>query len=476
MESEDRSFAYLERSRQAPLHLEITCCSISEQLWENLLQMDRLRTLKLSYVSTDILDALSNIHTAASTLQTLQIRLQQYFTRTTTPYTTAIADLPRELPTLFGGSTPQLQHLIVDHFVTFADNRFENLTYLQLQHQLYQTSGEVAQLLVFLDGILCLQQLSFVHCTVEPVAAQTFLDSDFLLPSGEECAVLEHLRLFELQYCDANFITCLLARLQLPSDDIVVFTSHCPPPALLNGLAIDPLEEDEDSASGPLSSITSLHLAYGKSEHELDSDTPVRIRATGPTTAVLMEFPALASDFPFRHTVTQITPNLWQSFPLHSLTHLKLTGNDMQPVIAWRNIFRAMKSLTSLVVYLYNDGPVKWLVSLTETGETSPYPVPKLSTLCICYPVLSAWDALVTLAKTRMVKRLPLKAIRITAPHKWGDAIGYQETIQELEGKRGEIEMYGPQVVFASKRGYGVSEVPGMNRPYMSQQQLKTWL
>ena len=343
----------LDRSSDVPLDVQVTPYEYNSQLLEStwrVLTFDigRLRRLHIKYIpARDGIDhgGFAQFDEAAPLLQALKVDYDDYYARF---YASQNNRSKLNLPTLFDGNTPRLQHLEIRTFISYSKNRFQNLASLRLFSQDYQLLSEMDRLFQLLEASPMLKEVVFRWCTLP---ASTVMDPPEY-STTKRIVVLSSLRHLDLHDCSEGFMRCLLAHLELPRDH---FTFSCRDPqfVLANGLL--------ETVTAPLAPLTSLQLIYNKR---------VEIKAVGSCNVIYIEaseplWPPDADGLDALSRPIIASPS--RLFALRALTELKLAGIDSNTSSEWYAFFTEMTALKRVVFYLPPQIPLKWFAALTPS-------------------------------------------------------------------------------------------------------------
>ncbi|KAI0791555.1 hypothetical protein BC629DRAFT_1593154 [Irpex lacteus] len=463
---------FLERSLRTPLDIEIPWNDPDTQTLQDQLipLLGRVRTLKIKNISHTRLNLLAQLNCPAPMLETLQICLNHL------PGSDAFLaeHFPQELPTLFAGQTPKLKHLDLDLFTAFSGNRFENLTYLRFDSQTYRAIDEVKRLFAVLEASPYLEQLSLRSCALDPVVQQTIRESDepiWFSSTGERVA-LHHLRYLDFDCCEPTFVNPLMSQIKVPRRNLVVSSINCRRGSVLGNLTTIP-DPNATSRAAPLPSITTVNVSW-------DRFKSVLIKASGPDTAVWVSYrdEQIGKYYWAQEDVNRY---LLRTFPLRTLTELKLESFDERANDDWLEVFNRLSALKRLVLHIHPEYPHKWMYPLIPGwGRTDlACPAPKVSELCIYPPISKVWDFLVRTMRDRAEMGHPIDTIRVMLPTglEGPEAEAGRKAFEEWKTKRAELEAYVKEVVFEEGAGYFVSQgVSEVNKSYMTGNQLAGWI
>ncbi|KAI0089402.1 hypothetical protein BDY19DRAFT_101880 [Irpex rosettiformis] len=461
LDDDNLPYTSLRRAHNSPLDITIHPAADSgiQNAWTYLTPLaERFRQLHIRNIPLAVLDTWSSPleNVAVPMLETLRIRaLSPRMLREG-------SNFPR-LPQLFKGYTPKLKHLDISGYTVWA-NRFHNLTTLRLSYQSY-TLGDLTHFFALLQTSLSLERLMCSHCEFRretiphPQPSASPLERRFV--------PLHNLRQLTLLDSEAEFMSEVLSRLDVPSKNILILCGGCYPSARSMNTVFPRKEQSRIRA---FDCVTSLHIQLS-----LEAGL-ARVNATGPSNAIQLLFNYVC------YASMDVPIGLPEIFPFRALRELKLSGFDYyNDAAVWSTVFLCMPLLSTLVLHLFPGKADTWLNALAPVWSNGERrcPAHNLTNLYIYPPVHEALSATVSATRQRhevlghSLKRLFIMLPCDEEPEEY--TVVYQTAFWSWKRNHEELKTAIEEVIFEEGDGYHVQDAPEVVRPYMFQAQLDTW-
>jgi hypothetical protein len=299
------------------------------------------------------------------------------------------------LPTLFGGQTPRLTQLTLEHFTSWPGNSFHNLTHLCLYDQSEIGRQSTSEFLDLLESCPLLQRLNLVQ------AGPTREDDDDPLVPLSRLVSMTYLRELNIgDWPSARRIARFLSHLILPREtDMYLWGDHL-------------LGDSEDITSlippnfSRLTNLTNVNELFFIRQTTLHLNVPL-VAVVGSVLYMYGSFKP------------QQVPAISQGYPLSNVEHLQIRDNykhpNRLPMETWRNFFKAMPSLLTLRVFSWNSSrSTRAILSALRHREGEGMPCPILHTLSIEDDPALPSLLLSTFAEERTAYQSPLQKLYVT--------------------------------------------------------------